>query len=499
VSRVQFSIIIPLEFHRRQSMRCIEAWARAQSYPRERYQLLVAAPHDFLTADLELARTLLAPQDRIERFSANHDMSLVAAAAETATGDVLLFTEAHAIPEPDTLERVDHALRQHPEWSGFSFRSVPITHNLLSEIEAQMYGSDIERNMADHPWLKVLDQCLVVTRDAYRGAGGIEPEFGHFAEWLFAARLHRAGKTIGYHAGPAIHHYYVGDLRELETFTLDFAGGEIRFAASRDRDPCGALFPQVPELADPRQWTRRYAWTMARLRWRALRASLAGSGTRQLRAMAVDLAYWFWRAAGGTEGAAACARARAVARKGALRWHLLTTDRARSHTAFVAWIQSLVLLGRMRFLRRECAGEAANWAEATVPRDFGSWDAGSESALDCLGFYDLERHCGRFFRWSADCAAIFLPPGKGEQRVAIEWANARPLAVPERESIAFCANGRRLPSSSIEVQAYRAIVRLAPDANGERALSWTVDPFHAPGDARLLGLPVTRVAWETIA
>jgi hypothetical protein len=107
-------------------------------------------------------------------------------------------------------------LRQHPEWSGFSFRSVPITHNLLSEIEAQMYGSDIERNMADHPWLKVLDQCLVVTRDGYRDAGGIEPEFGHFAEWLFAARLHRAGKTIGYHAGPAIHHYYVGDLRDLE-------------------------------------------------------------------------------------------------------------------------------------------------------------------------------------------------------------------------------------------------------------------------------------------
>jgi hypothetical protein len=71
-----------------------------------------------------------------------------------ASGDVLVFTEAHAIPEPDTLERVDHALRQHPEWSGFSFRSVPITHNLLSEIEAQMYGSDIERNMADHPWLE---------------------------------------------------------------------------------------------------------------------------------------------------------------------------------------------------------------------------------------------------------------------------------------------------------------------------------------------------------
>jgi len=158
-----------------------------------------------------------------------------------------------------------------------------------------------------------------------------------------------------------------------------------------------------------------------------------------------------------------------------------------------------VLLGRMRFLRREFAGEAAHWGAATGPRDVGSWEAGSESALDCLGFYDLERHSCRSFRWSADCAAIFLPPGKGEQRVAVEWTDARPLAVPERASIAFCANGRRLPSSSIDVQACRAIVRLAPNANGERALSWIVDPFHAPGDARLLGLPVNRVAWETIA
>src|SRR5438477_5868575 len=125
---MQFSIIIPLEFHRGQALECMEAWARGQSMARTRYQLLIAAPENYPVEDEERVRRLLSPQDRLQRYPFRHDMALVAAAAKEAQSDVLLFTESHAQPEPATLERVAQVLAERPEWDGFSFRSVPVTH-----------------------------------------------------------------------------------------------------------------------------------------------------------------------------------------------------------------------------------------------------------------------------------------------------------------------------------------------------------------------------------
>ena len=56
--------------------------------------------------------------------------------------------------------------------------SVPITNNLLSKVEAEWYGRDIEFGMTEHPWRKVLDQCFVVRRSAYFQAGGFDPASG---------------------------------------------------------------------------------------------------------------------------------------------------------------------------------------------------------------------------------------------------------------------------------------------------------------------------------
>ena len=69
-----------------------------------------------------------------------HDMGLCAKAAETARGEVLFFTESHCLPEPETLAHADAAARANSEWAGFSCRSVSITQNLLSKIEAEWYG-----------------------------------------------------------------------------------------------------------------------------------------------------------------------------------------------------------------------------------------------------------------------------------------------------------------------------------------------------------------------
>ena len=119
-----------------------------------------------------------------------------------------------------------------PEWAGFSGRSIPITGNLLSEIEAEWYGPEIEFGMNEHPWLKVLDQCFVVRRSAYFQAGGFDPAFGHFAEWLLAARFSALGLKIGYAPTVRIHHVYIGDFGVWRRFTADFVHGQIAYLAA---------------------------------------------------------------------------------------------------------------------------------------------------------------------------------------------------------------------------------------------------------------------------
>ena len=170
-SALRFSVIIPLEFHRGQAVRCVRGWAEGQLFPREQFEIVIASPADHPTAELDAIRGLLGPQDRLLEFDRHHDMDLCAKAAESASGEMLFFTESHCLPEPGTLASADAVTREKPEWAGFSGRSIPITGNLLSEIEAEWYGPEIEFGMNEHPWLKVLDQCFVVRRSAYFQAG----------------------------------------------------------------------------------------------------------------------------------------------------------------------------------------------------------------------------------------------------------------------------------------------------------------------------------------
>ena len=92
--------------------------------------------------------------DRVEFSEHSHDIALCHAGAAKAQGKYLIFTEAHCWPEPDVLEKCLQAIRDNPDWAGFSCRSVPITHNRLSKAEAAMYMADIEYAMNDHPWRK---------------------------------------------------------------------------------------------------------------------------------------------------------------------------------------------------------------------------------------------------------------------------------------------------------------------------------------------------------
>jgi hypothetical protein len=486
------SVIIPLEYHRGQVLQCAKSWARGQSFPRDRYQIVLAVPRDF-PDDLAPVEALLAPQDVIKVFPFRHDMQLVAAAVQHACGEILLFTESHVLAEPHTVGHAYQVLLEHPEWAGFSCPSIPIVHNLTSIVEAEMYGRDIAHNLGEHPWLKVLDQFFVIRKHAYLESGGVEPEFGHFAEWLFAARLRLKGLTVGHDKTPAVRHFYSGQLHDLKVFTLDFAEGEIRFAAEHAGDPRHQMFAGITELEEPRQWSWHDAWAMVRLRFNLLLQHKSRQPSSAGRVTA-DLIAWTAKAILGIRATRLLACLDVWVQEIRLRWYLRLRDRERAGPAFRGWVSRLRRKARLDYLRRHPALTRQRPPEEARVMSSGRWQAGATSPLDHLGFHDLETCRGTRFRWSSHCAAVFLPLPPGEYQIKLEWLDVRPLC--SQDAIEFYLQDRPLPRERVTRGKCSAELRFAACASGATRVAWSVDPFAAKADERLLGLPLYAVSWR---
>lgn len=498
---MRFSIIIPLEFHRGLSERCIGAWATSQTYPRDQFEILIAAPDTHDPAELRALHELLGSHDRMLRLAWHHDMPLVAEAARQARGEILVFTEAHCLPRPDFLEQSAAIVAENPDWAGFSGRSIPLTHNLLSEIEAEMYDQHITENMRKHPWLKVLDQCFIVRRAAYESSGGVEPQFGHFAEWILAARLHRQGLKVGFNPRAAVEHYYAGDLDELEEFTLDFAAGQMRFAQQAGTDACGDLFEEV------REWSNRHRWnpTVAAAFNRLLRRDLLTFPKRERakdRLVPERAAGWPWAVAWTWLGRQCIPQSARIALqrlhnrrlRATVTRHLRSGSREPAKAAFLQLIEGWVREGRLQFLAKEERQQAA--AELTPSAFCSEWLPGRFEAVPTCGFHAIERWNRIPFRWSEPATMIWLPPLVGNWKITIE--SPAILPVSHRQAARFYLNERPVATTRIAHRDNETVIEYSGSCSEGLRLSWTCAAFAAPADDRPLGLPISRVSWMKV-
>lgn len=494
---MKFSILIPLEEHRGIAVRCIAAWAQGQSAGRESFEILVAAPASHDPGEIEAIRSLLAPQDRILTCPEEHDMPLVAAAAKEARGEILIFTESHCLPRPDFLEQSLNVLAEHPEWAGFSGRSIPLSHNLLSEIEAEMYSRDIDDLAAHHPWMKVLDQCFVIWRKTYDVSGGVEPEFGHFAEWVLAARLHHAGLVIGYDPRAAIEHYYCGDLDELEAFTLDFCAGQMRFAQQAALDPCGKLFDDIVAWNARHEYDRNVARQMTHLllsdAWHSLLARCGLGG---------DLVShkWPWRTARSwlircfvrpSWQLRSLDRKRRRLRRETLR-QLALGDRAAARAAFRREMAMWVKRGHLQHFAQALAqGKIPPLASQTHEQSEWLVDASSQPVV---GLHGLENYQGESFRWSEPAVLFQLPALRGDWHVRLHWVSE--LIPRDAAETRFYLDEQLIPREAIEHQAASTLVRLYGLEGRRVRLGWVHGQSIRDADSRSLALPLTKIVWQ---
>jgi hypothetical protein len=481
---MQYSIIIPLDFHRSRALDCIRGWVETQRMPAEDFELICLLPSDDPDRLGDLIRPLLRPHDRLERCEGHHDMDLCAHGAAIARGTCLFFTESHVWPEHDVLLASKQVFDDHPDWAAFSCRTARVALNPLAQLEADLYEHDIDQAMNAHPWRKILDQCFVTRSDAYRAAGGVDPELGHFAEWALAARYYDRNLTVGYAPHIVLRHFYSGDLREFRNFTYSFVEGEMRFyARGGDRD-------RIMQDDTPPEWTQRGNWnrTFARSLATCVCKSLRGWPTRfGSLAWLPAIVRWSTVAACGVACSQRAADIMVAGRRAELFAANIIASQAKLAGYYDRFVRALIHARRLRELARLVALERAPAVAEFAP---GDHRLGAIAA----GFHLVETFRGTPMRWSEPAALVALAVTRASRSIVIECAPGRSLfaAPPPR----FFITEVRVPRGAITFTDYRAVIALDRTTVGVVRLAWICTPFKGDADRRQLGLPILRIAVE---
>ncbi len=498
-SRIKVSIIIPLESHRGLAIECIQRWSDTQTYPRNHYQLIIASPNKLPKSISRKIYNYLKSWDRIEFYEFNDDMYLVAEGAKLADGEFILFTESHCLPEPDALSHLLKIATENPEWAAFSSIVTPIQPNLLAEIESAVYTQHILNNLQKSAFLKVVDQCFLIKRNTYFSTKGFEAEYGGFAEWLLAASLHHAGQKLGSDLTPIIKHYYIGKKRILAKFTLDFSYGQTKFMAECADDPRAAYFPDIPELkiyrerneADFQQMTQLRVIAFKHLISTQFRKSIHHSHNISFYLIIKDLAKWYFRGRNGIKGDYIYTMISEFLIRQHLNSKIFLKNYHGSYHTYIQWLEKLVQKGRLLYIvNHKITPPIRN---LNFPRS-NKWSSSIYCYdIEFIGFYGQEQIEDRFFHWSMHCACVYIPLYQGFYQIRLEWEPIRLLKLTDIIQIKF--DNQIILATQVGLNSTSLTIRVNSDSKSWHCLSWSIIPFSARDDQRLLGLPLSTINW----
>lgn len=460
------SVIVAMGDTRGDTARCVRAWTREQTFPRERIEVIVAFDGKN-PRELECVRHELGPMDRVVRLATDSDTALWDEGARHARGRWFYFAEAHSYGEPDCLEEMlRYLLTEGVSAASSQSRGGGTTLTALLE-ECEFEKVSAQRLTPGH-WNKLFFRGCAVERTAYLRAGGLRGEYGLFGEPLFAAELDRLRIRVGFSRRSVIRHFNAASFRDLEGHIRDYTLHECKFRLTHPGQKWHAYFGCSPE------WDNggRMDATLARIEARLLLKSLRrGEGAlRRLAKLlpACVLGSRLWRG-------------RVAAKMAKLERHIAhATDRDARIAAFAEWWSTVAVRARIDFVTRlDEHTQLLTFAEPTAIDEF--------PAPLLVGFHPLERFAGLPFRWSEPLAHIKLAIPPGEQMVELVVGELRPPLLLE----AF-VNGHVAPVEDLAAEegVIRVTVREAHRRVGLQYLTLKCAPWSAPGDSRKLGVPL---------
>ncbi|MBA2225840.1 MAG: glycosyltransferase family 2 protein [Gemmataceae bacterium] len=476
----RYSVLLPLEGDRNTLGQAIQAWQNQQGQsPLEVELILVTADVKAAVQARQRWPTVHILQESNANLSRLYDL-----AARAATGDVLIFTEAHCLPATDFLHRLQTVWEDLP-CAGITAHIRPVCPNRLAEMDARLWEEGwCKLVCTPGEWRRFNVQGTALRRDIYLQLGGLPYQYDRFAEMLFAAQLRDAGYTIAYSSKLIMQHIFRGNLRDYISDIFAYVGGENRYRreiGQADQPGHSYVFP-LPRDAHKEALLRELVQTLLR--------DLVGRGLWQRDGITLRLLRYAWLL-WWNHGYRLLFRYRWQGRGAVVRCHLWRwLSRSRLEAAYrelwPSWSRFLRLADLLRDppvpaeMPPECRFPAAAWPEE----------------LQC-GLYAQERAEGQAFCWTGPLAVFRLPPSECPRKIELELlASAAP---PHLEGIRVWYNGRRLPWKAIHYQRPRLSL-FVPPVSASPCLILGCLPLqpwrYGVADSRELGLPVVTVSLQ---
>jgi hypothetical protein len=118
-----------------------------------------------------------------------------------------------------------------------------------------------------------------------------------------------------------------------------------------------------------------------------------------------------------------------------------------------------------------------------------------------VGVFPPEEWFGAQFRWSEPVAILETSLAPGKYRLELQWLPLRRVdnmaVFVDQTPIPITQTAKRI--SSVSAPGAHVLVAsgfFQVEVAGPVQISWTCEPWKPPRDSRLLGLPVSSVAWS---
>ncbi|PTL36661.1 hypothetical protein CLG94_02980 [Candidatus Methylomirabilis limnetica] len=494
VTEPDISVIVTLPDDRGLAQECVKSWVHGQTYPRERFQLIVVTDGSDPNRD-DRVKALLGPGDEFICHHTSNELHLYDLGARRAKGKLLFITEPHCIAERECLEELSAFFSTH-DYDGACCRSIGICSNVMARMEEQLFETGFRLFSQRGDWRKVILRGFAVYRDTYLEEGGFEYAYGRFAEWAFAAKLHSRGRRLGYAAGAAVRHEYTTSFRELFPFVREFTRGECAYRLSALPAYCEHYFGCAPEWSARELLRPSVARSACRAAWRSLwsgfrdgvgRAMFEVQAKTFLQTLPIALLGPRWRV---FEAAWALQIARARSRM----WRL--NDR-RLFRAYSDAYERMVRYSRLEYIAEYLASSGPVLSESY---DYRVAEVSEERLV---GFHALEQWEKESFRWSGPVSMVRISLAVASYEVQIDTRSLRRAPVPLCLSIFF--NRVKLPSSSVQFKDGFVSFSIQPSMfvdGREQRLILTCNPvrpwmFGVP-DRRELGLPIFSIVFQPV-
>jgi hypothetical protein len=480
------TVIISMQEARGHGARVVDSWTTGQRCDPSLFEtILFVGPQRREIAAAWRAR--MRGGDRLIESESSAEMLHHHCGAGLARGDILLFTEAHCVAQPDTVVEALKAFDD-PGIDAIHGRSISVDPNEIARMETLTFEEVFaERSKPDH-WCRVMIRAFAIRKAVYQAAGGFDSRFGHFADYLLAMRLHRQNANLIYAPGFVVEHINTTSFSELAAAITEFVDGECEYRAGTDEpDICVRYFGLPPEWVEAHELRTKRAGAMA-----IVRAALSSLGSPD---------------AGTQRVAWAVAVRRALPAIVIGEWAARLRHRLRPWVARITYYaavgrpdQRLQAYRRFWDIVAQCA--RVQWVLSHEPPEPKcAVGPGNTIRTDVFGFHPPERHDGVPFRWSSDLAGVWIPTDPPPSRMVL---TALPVRVPQPpEEIVFCMNSRSVDARRDEDSA-DIVLAIEPRHLGEGTGQWlliSVQPLGArdksTADPRKLGIPLSGIRVES--